>query len=92
MEIVRSSKKGNLLILLGFQSGALELFLFQKPADLTNLDLNSVMTPMGLFLAKNKHPISKILYNYQSKLIYAITQEGDLFLHKLRKQVSSRFL
>ena len=43
---------------------------------------------MGTFLMKNKHPITNILFDYRSKMIYAITQEGDLFFHLLKKKVS----
>ena len=88
MEIVRSSKKGTLLILVGYQSGKIELFVFQKPQNMHLLDQNLVIKSMGTFLKKNRHPITKILFDYKSKFIYAITQEGDLFLHQLKKKVN----
>jgi hypothetical protein len=87
MEIIRSSKKGTLLVLLGYQSGLIELFVFQKPADLSTLKEKNVIKSMGTYLTKNKHTITKILFDFNSKFIYAITQEGDLFLHKLQKKV-----
>ena len=89
MEIIRSSKKGTLLLLLGYQSGQIELFVYQKPNDLNSLKNNSAIKSMGIFLLKNKHPISNILFDFGSKLIYAITQEGDLFLHRLIKKVKN---
>lgn len=87
MEIIRSSKKGTLLVLIGYQSGKVELFVYQKPAELNHLKKDSVVKSMGTFLKKNTHPISSILFGYGSKFIYAITQEGDLFVHKLIKKV-----
>ena len=91
IEIVRSTKTGTLLILVGFENGPVELFMYKKETENHGQKPSEGFKSCGVFLKKNMHSVTNILSDRASKKLYAITQEGDLFVYSLLKKVSPYF-
>ena len=86
LEIIRSTSKGARLILAGFESGHVELFLYKHSPNATSNEPPAISS-MGSFLTKNTQAVRHLLFDHGSKLILAISDEGDIFKQSLKKIV-----
>lgn len=80
LETLRISSEENLtLVILGYDNGSVELAIYNGNTE------TFVKSSCPIF-ESNKHRLEKILFDYKKSEIFFITEEGEVFRTKIKKQ------
>lgn len=83
LESLRISNEDNLtLIIMGYDNGSVEFAIYDGKTD------TFVKSSCPIF-ESNKHRLEKILFDYKKSEIFFITEEGEVFRTKIKKQVAA---
>jgi WD40 repeat protein len=83
LETLRISNEENLtLVILGYDNGSVEFAIYNGNTD------TFVKSACPIF-ESNKHRMEKILFDYKKSEIFFITEEGEVFRTKIKKQAAT---